>query len=157
VVTYYKNQLSKEAYIGALTELYKAQAALNRIRGLLATATLIESYTAEQPDLQSLLKHRDQVLEVLAQHPYIDTPAEINSDRPWQHGLYYKTFGFTVSSGKLHKIELRCDKKIRRFAITKDQQSWQIPASWGDCDLFTWGTQGTKFNLVEKRQDEPKD
>jgi hypothetical protein len=46
------------------------------------------------------------------------------------------------------RAELRCDWHRYVNAVTPDTV-WRVPADWGKCDLFVFGTDGTRFEVLE--------
>lgn len=66
----------------------------------------------------------------------------------WQHELLRRTFAFDHIEGKVDDFELRCDWKRVVDRVSTDK-TWQVPVSWGWCQVFVFGEQGAKVTLVE--------
>lgn len=75
-------------------------------------------------------------------------PAEVSDS--WSHSLVRRRFDFPKITGTLDHFKLRCGQHGIESPIN-DQAQWTVPKSWGDCDLYVFGTPGTTFQLVESR------
>ncbi|MBI3677604.1 MAG: energy transducer TonB [Proteobacteria bacterium] len=68
----------------------------------------------------------------------------------WRHTLVRRRFDFSKINGKLDHFKLRC-KQYGIESPINDQAQWTVPKSWGDCQLYVFGTPDTTFQLVESR------
>lgn len=66
----------------------------------------------------------------------------------WQHQLLRRTFAFSDLEGQVDDFELRCDWKRVVDKVSPDK-TWQVPASWGYCEIYVFGAQGARLKLVE--------
>jgi len=66
----------------------------------------------------------------------------------WGYKLLRREFAFDEINGKLERLELRCDWKHFSDEISQDV-AWQIPESWGKCQLYVYGNIGTTFTFLE--------
>lgn len=101
------------------------------------------------PDEASV--YEDAVLRVkslIASEEPIVVPVEIDDSGRWHHYLARRAFTFAEVEGRLDKVEIRCSRTFRSFTIS-DKSQWQIPASWGQCNIHVLGEQNSKFKLVE--------
>lgn len=150
-VSYEDNVLAHDIYVSSLVNLYNAQVKQGLIADAFATSVLIEAQIENKPELNSVIEHRDELEKTLEQHSSLSTKGEIaDSDTPWGHNLFRKNIAIETQSGQLNQIEFRCANKIRRFDIKEKNQSWKIPANWGDCTAFVSGEASTQFALLEQ-------
>ena len=71
-----------------------------------------------------------------------------NASPLWQTGLLRREFEFSNLVGNFDHFELRCD--YTRFVSPLNETStWQVPASWGRCELLVFGASGATLTLVE--------
>jgi hypothetical protein len=46
-------------------------------------------------------------------------------------------------------VSLRCSRRNARFEPVTDQNTYIVPASYGDCGVFVKGTSGATFDFYE--------
>ena len=85
---------------------------------------------------------------MIASDKQITVAGEINNNGRWSHSLARRSFALTNIDGRLDKLEVRCSRKFSSFTVS-DQTEWQIPDSWGDCNIHLLGQEQSQFNLVE--------
>jgi TonB family protein len=85
----------------------------------------------------------------------LSVPGELEADEgctdceaEWHHHLLRDRFQFSSLTGDVDRAELRCDWHRYVDAVTPDTV-WRVPADWGKCDLFVFGTDGTRFEVLE--------
>jgi hypothetical protein len=66
----------------------------------------------------------------------------------WKHELLRRKFAFSDIQGKLDKFEVRCDWKRVVDDVSTDK-TWEIPQSWGWCQVFVFGDLGSRVKLLE--------
>jgi TonB family protein len=66
----------------------------------------------------------------------------------WQHELLRRKFTFTEVGAGVDSFELRCDWK-RIVDRVSTEKTWEVPASWGWCQVFVFGEVGAKATLIE--------
>ena len=64
-------------------------------------------------------------------------------------GLLRRKFGFQDLQGAFDHFELRC-LHYHYVAPVSGGNSWQVPESWGSCDLYLFGSAGATLTLVER-------
>lgn len=62
----------------------------------------------------------------------------------WKHN-----FSFLKLEGKLETLKLRCDLKFKELPF-QFESLYQIPKSWGDCNLQIIGDEGSKVSLIQQ-------
>jgi len=150
-VGYEGEYLPRNMLVSALSDLYYQQLAAGEIKGAFETAARIEAYLKRQPELKSVLHHRDQLIENLKIDPVITTSGAIGSSNFWGHDLLRRDVSLNVQSGDVETVEFRCEKQVSRFEYDKDgsKSTWTIPEEWGDCSIFVKGSADAKFVLLE--------
>ncbi len=63
--------------------------------------------------------------------------------------LFKRIFYFDTHIGKLKEVKLRCDTKFFKLS-RNDQLEYQIPESWGDCNVQILGDPGTNVTLMQQ-------
>lgn len=97
----------------------------------------------------------EKVKALVAGDKPIYVAGEIGERGRWDHYLVRRAFSIAQVQGRLDKLEVRCSRKYRSFTIA-EQAQWQIPESWGQCNIHVLGEQNSKFTLVEVQTQEQK-
>ena len=63
--------------------------------------------------------------------------------------LFESRFSFSDIKGQLSEIKLRCRNKFQQLDFNADAE-YEIPKSWGHCQLQVIGEAGTEFVLVQR-------
>lgn len=72
-------------------------------------------------------------------------------DLLWHHVLFRRTFSFSDVTGTLDRFTLRCG--THSFSAPYiDKGAWNVPAHWGGCMLYVFGSPNATFNLVESSE-----
>lgn len=66
----------------------------------------------------------------------------------WQHTLVRRKFAFSDTQGRIDEFQLRCDLKRVRDKVSIEK-TWEVPRSWGHCEVFVFGDRGAKVTLLE--------
>lgn len=72
----------------------------------------------------------------------------INNDGFVQLNLFKRSFQIEPIQGKIDTLKFRCDTKYFEVAFSVDA-SYQIPESWGQCNLQVLGPPGTSAKLLQ--------
>jgi TonB family protein len=72
----------------------------------------------------------------------------VMDEEHWYAKLVRSEFSLVDIKGSLHTLDVRCANKRELFTI-KNNNTWTIPKSWKQCEIYVFGEQGTKFNFVE--------
>lgn len=69
-------------------------------------------------------------------------------DEPWRINAARRTFTLASIDGQIRGIDVECDRRATRLDYQADAE-WSLPGSWGNCELFIDGTEGTTFFYYE--------
>jgi hypothetical protein len=67
----------------------------------------------------------------------------------WTHRLLRRAFSFVDVEGQLDAIDIRCMRGNSRHHSISEELTWNIPETWGACELYVTGTEGSTFVLYE--------
>lgn len=137
--------LSAEVYRKAHEQLFMAEVFLKNYSDALAYYETLK----ELGEVDAAIKDKAQKVRALIDSPQaLSLTAEIDDSEAWYYDLNRRAFSVDVKSGRLDKLEVRCQKKRQYFDNTPNTK-WTIPASWGACGLLVHGAEGTQFEMVE--------
>lgn len=92
--------------------------------------------------------------EVLAIPGTIEYRSGCEEGRPnWQHELLRRKFAFADVNGPVQDFQLRCDWKKVSDAVSTEK-TWEVPRSWGWCQLFVFGDVGASLKVIEHPLDD---
>ena len=101
------------------------------------------------------LSARSQLRTMLRSDQPIATPGKLKRQSrlpdelaSWSVGLLRREIQFENLFGSFDRFELRCDFK-RFVAKLNDTSTWKVPATWGACSLYVFGSEGATLKLVE--------
>ena len=63
--------------------------------------------------------------------------------------LFKRVFYFETKTGQISELKLRCDTKFAKFSHD-DKIDYQIPASWGNCNVQVFGEPGSEAQLIQQ-------
>lgn len=66
----------------------------------------------------------------------------------WSHSLTSRTFTLANVDGRIHDLNVACDKTAAKLNYETDAE-WTLPDSWGACKLQVSAKRGTSFALYE--------
>ena len=148
--------LGPETYASALRSLYVLhlqRQEIARALGVFLTLRGLEETPAD-PLVRAAERARDLAAgdKPLGRMGRIATQSEIQASgapRVWSHQLMRRELSFRdVAKGSLESLDFRCRYHRATDEITTEK-TWRIPASWGGCTVYVYGTPGTTFTLVE--------
>lgn len=90
----------------------------------------------------------EKVESIIKSDESIFVPFTIGESGTKFHRLVRNKFAFTSIEGVLESVEVRCESHREAFTVAEDS-IWNIPASWGQCQVMVRGKSGASFNLVE--------
>lgn len=97
------------------------------------------------PELRA---HAQTLRNTLAGDDVLRAQGYVDGDRAWSHTLWRDGFEFDDIVGRLDKLSLWCERRAIELEIDPES-SWQVPSSWGSCQLYVRGEPGTSFSIVE--------
>ena len=125
---------------------------LDAQRGYYAEAlksyTTLQDMEAQETRIGEIAPLISQIEESIASEQNLTVPVTIGSDGNWFHTLVRSKFAFGNIQGQLDTVEVRCDTHREKFTVA-EAHVWQIPNSWGQCQVMVKGDSETKFDLIE--------
>lgn len=125
---------------------------LDAQRGYYAEAlksyTTLQDMEAQEKRIGEIAPLISQIEESIASEQNLTVPVTIGSDGNWFHTLVRSKFAFGNIQGELDTVEVRCDTHREKFTVA-EAHVWQIPNSWGQCQVMVKGDSETKFDLIE--------
>jgi TonB family protein len=107
---------------------------------------------AEDPALEKTAQEIEQAIdgaEVLGFPGVVEFRSGCEEGRPnWKHELLRRKFTFDDIEGVVDDFELRCDWK-RVVDKVSTEKVWDVPDTWGWCQVFVFGETGAKVKLME--------
>ena len=142
-------QTFDDAYIAYMHQrLFALQASFSHYALALKTLEKIKGFPNADAlivPLASIIKHID---DALASKENLFIRANLNKDGGFFHTLIRNNFGFANVNGQVDTVEVRCESRREKFTVAEDH-IWNIPASWGSCQVFVKGEKDASFELVE--------
>lgn len=125
---------------------------LDAQRGYYAEAlksyTTLQDMEVQETRIGEIAPLISQIEESIASEQNLTVPVTIGSDGNWFHTLVRSKFAFGNIQGELDTVEVRCDTHREKFTVA-EAHVWQIPSSWGQCQVMVKGDSETKFDLIE--------
>ncbi|NRA71526.1 MAG: energy transducer TonB [Gammaproteobacteria bacterium] len=140
--------LPKQTFSSVLTRVFILYIKSNRYAYALET---FERMKKLDPDSEQIVKYQvyvDKINALDQSQQLISVAATLGEAEFWQHKLLRSSFGFNGIKGQLSKMDIRCQNKRSTYRIS-EQQTWDIPASWGHCTVYVYGEKDSEFKLVE--------
>lgn len=142
------SRLPAQVHTRALEYLYADYIRTGELAAALDTHAQLVARVGEDAVSPELRAHASAVREILQSDATIQAEGMISDERPWHHSLSRDGFEFADLSGRLQRLALWCENRAVEMEIDPDS-SWQVPASWGACEIYVNGLPGTRFTLVE--------
>lgn len=133
--------------LSVLYQVFSLQVELNKFKAAHITYEKLIKLPSAKPYLEQFSKTMTQVNEVIAGDKNLILDATINKDF-WSAELVRNEFSLMSVEGSLHTLDVRCANKRHVYTIEEDN-TWKLPASWGNCSIYVFGEAKTRFNLVE--------
>lgn len=143
-----QRHVPEDAYLVTLQSMFVLQIQANHFQDALATFERIEKAKGGEKVVTLLQPYQQKVKDLLAGPEDLVIAGEIGNNDFWHYRLSRKQFTFAQISGKLDKLDVRCDRKRQTFSYGEGE-SWTIPASWGECRVYVYGEENTTFKLLE--------
>ncbi len=125
---------------------------LSQYSAALETYDVLKKYPDALEENKQLVAAVSQLRDHIQRNKILAVPGEISANgglmAGWSYHLLRREFAFDVIRGELQNLALRCDWTAFTDEITLDV-AWQIPDSWGKCQLFVNGAVGSTFRLFE--------
>jgi TonB family protein len=137
-----------EQTLSVLEQRFILEVKLNRLKQAYKTFKAIEKTPSAKPYLERYQTIIKQVDEYINSEKDFMVNADIRSNNYWHYALARNEFTLTNIDGKLSKMDIRCANKRHVYSI-ENNNTWTIPESWQQCNVFIFGDDDTTFNLVE--------
>ena len=137
------------SYIAFLFHLFVLQVNHSYYREALDTAYDLADLEGTSDLMGQINPTIEQIKSLRLNDSLIFTKGAINNINGWSIGLVKNTFLFSEVEGEIDELKLRCSKKYVFLEYLEDK-IYQIPKSYGWCDLSVIGTPETQFELVQQ-------
>lgn len=141
--------LPKDKYRIAVSNLYMALVRQNQFVAALKVAKQFKQFKSPDKTLTKLIAHAEKLQAAKPKLVDFSSAYIVNNHGIAGHQLAASEFTIDVSGGELTTFELRCDKQSQLFKYNPKGQ-WQIPNSWGSCNVVFKGKPGTILILAER-------
>lgn len=143
-----ENYLSKGSYVYSIARAFQLALLNNELSSNLYFYDKLKKFDEKHEKVTELAPYIEDINALINGPEHIFVAAQINERDHWNHYLARKSFTFANIEGELNSVDIRCDNHFSSYALESKKQ-WNIPSSWGKCQLFVKGEQGAKFHLVE--------
>lgn len=140
--------LTDEQAFSVLYRRYSRQLATNKITSAIKTYKKLIETEAAQQYLPQLTKSFDTLTKFINEEQEIIVNGDIGTSDFWSHTLLRNRFTLTDIQGNLNKIDVRCSNKRHVYTVVNDN-SWSLPKSWKNCNIYLYGDDNTTFKVVE--------
>jgi TonB family protein len=148
--------IEKDSYLGLLALRVRVELSLgNYASALMAFDDVVEISGEGAPVITELKPFIDKLNNAIDSDSALVTNATIQDGETCYacydkvfYTLVRRDFGIADVAGKLDTIEIRCDHKRYEYEVS-ELVEWQIPESWGKCQIQITGEPGTTFKIVQ--------
>jgi TonB family protein len=105
-----------------------------------------KQYAEIQPKLEATVR---QIERAVAGENVLSIRGRIGEHDYWVHRLLRRSFSLGAIQGSLDELSVRCPHRRVTFTPPRDEHTWTVPASFGDCRVFLKGTPGATFEFYE--------
>ncbi|MGJ8681464.1 energy transducer TonB [Paraglaciecola sp.] len=143
-----EKSIGKDNYLHILSRMFILQVEQQIYVQALATFEKIEKVKGAEKLVKQYTPVIQQINAAITSDKTLVRNTQINQRGHQTHQLSRNRFQISDVQGPLRELEIRCDNKRSRFTAEEDS-IWNIPASWGQCNVFFKGEENTKFNIIE--------
>jgi TonB family protein len=144
--------VEKRLLAAVLPMMLQLELVLSDYSSALETYAQLQKLTNKTDDFESLTNAVNRLRAILDSEQILLSPAKLSScddcKGRWTYEPLRRTFAFDNVAGSLDELELRCDWRLYRASIGENL-SWNIPDSWGKCQLHVYGASNTTFDFLE--------
>jgi len=140
--------LSESNYLYALQELFILDIKNNRLGHALKVYDKIKQKDTQGDVVTYYLPYVAQAKKLLVSEQPIVTQAHIGDRGYWHTNLSRFSFTMFNDNSTIDKLDIRCKNK-RLTDKFIEGKTWNLPQSWGQCSVFVYGEQNSKFDFVE--------
>ena len=142
--------LDKNIYYAAVENLFILQVQQNKYADALNTFKKLNKLTTNPQQLTKLKKVKNLVVDYIKSDKVLAFNSEVEKGKKvYRHNLSRRSISLKNTNGSINKLQLRCDYHFESYDAEK-QKEWQLPESWGKCQLNVYGESGSQFTIVEQ-------
>lgn len=134
--------------LSVLQQRFALEVKLNRFKAAFRTFERLKKNKLAKPYLEQYQLLINQIDDLIGSNENIIVDANIRTNDYWQYPLVRNEFSLTNIDGELSKMDIRCANKRHVYTV-EENNTWQIPESWQQCNIFIYGENDTKFTVVE--------
>lgn len=146
---YKNNSLNEAQKQQVLSSLFVLQTSFNLYADAIETYTKLKKKYPNGHNMLQLTDYKKAIDSLIDGDEYIDIKGEIRKNGTlYRYSLARRSFSLSHLTGSLKEIEVRCGYQYSKYTA-KANQVWDIPKSWGACDVFVRGDAGSTFIISE--------
>lgn len=142
------NTLSDELKFSVLNSIFQLELVQNKFRYANATYLKLSKLSIAEPYMAGYKELIAKVNDFIGGEQNIVITANMYDKDYWSYQLVRNEFSLVNVEGKLHKLDVRCANKRHVYTV-EENSTWKIPKTWKSCDVYIYGDNNVKFNLVE--------
>ena len=142
------NVLSDKLKLSVLHSIFQLELAKNRLRYANSTYLKLSKLSIAEPYMASYKELISNVDDFISGDQNIIITANIEDKDYWSYQLVRNEFSLVNVEGKLNKLDVRCANKRHVYTV-EENNTWKIPNTWKSCNIYVYGENNAKFNLVE--------
>ena len=139
---------NNQQLVSLLKQKFILQIKLNQLKAAYSTFKYLKKIAGDETylaDYQVLIERMD---EFVKSEKALVVSGDIRSNDYWRYALVRNEFTLSNITGKLTKMDIRCANKRHVYSI-ESNNTWTIPDTWQQCNVYIFGENNTTFNLVE--------
>lgn len=133
--------------LSILYQRFSLQIALNQFQNAYHSYETLITLDAAKPYKVKLDKVIADIDTLIDSDSDIVLKANVGEDH-WYTSLVRNEFSLINIEGSLHTLDVRCSNKRELFTI-ENNNTWTIPSSWKQCQVYVFGEKNTHFTFVE--------
>ncbi|MGB1262194.1 MAG: energy transducer TonB [Cognaticolwellia sp.] len=134
--------------LSILDQKFIIEIKLNRLKSAYNTFKRIKKMSIAAPYLEGYQEILKRVDNFINSDNELIVNGDIRSNDYWYHALVRNEFTLSNISGELTKMDIRCANKRHIYSI-ENNNTWKIPATWQQCQIFIFGENNATFSLIE--------
>lgn len=150
VSQYAKDHFSDAQHEQILISKLILQTSFNLYSEAMNTFDTLQTIFPNHASAKEISAYMADVNALISSSEFIDVQAKIDTNkRFYRYSLARKGFSLHNVQGKLNEVEVRCGYKYSTYQA-KVNHVWNIPKSWGSCEVFVYGDKGSSFIITEQ-------
>ena len=145
-----RNYLSADILPSAYAELFKLEVQAGLYAEAIGTFRyMVEEGLAERRMIEAFRPTYDQLVAIKNDDSAYSVEAEISELLSWGIKLHKSVFYLSNVEGQVDELKLRCQGAYRIFPY-QEEATYNLPESWGTCNLEVIGIPDTTFYLTQQ-------